>query len=280
LFDHAQGKGLHILPVHYYSPVPDTSRLPPAGTSSFRVDVAQSRAAVLRTLETYGSELAKLFSQPDKGPHDYDPANGGYGPLDAAVLYGVVRERRPGRIIEIGSGASTLVIAAAIRAARRDHPQYAPRFTCIEPFVPPYLQPAPVEVSEVLAHPVQSLSLDLFRELAPGDLLFIDSTHVVNYGSDVVFEFLEILPILPVGVMVHVHDIFLPLDYPERWQKEHRFFWNEQYLLQAFLTLNPHYRVDIAVHAVSHETDIARSPVLTAAPSSLFGVAFWMSRVS
>ena len=85
--------------------------------------------------------------------------------------------------------------------------------------------------------------MSTFTELAAGDVLFIDSTHIVRTGGDVVFEFLEVLPRLAPGVVVHIHDIFLPDEYPRAWLKENAMFFNEQYLLQAFLCHNDRYEI-------------------------------------
>jgi len=95
----------------------------------------------------------------------------------------------------------------------------------------------------VIPRPVEDLDLELFRNLAANDVLFIDSSHVVKTGSDVVREYLEILPALPPGVLVHVHDIFLPWDYPRDLVVKNLCFWSEQYLLQAFLSFNSSFEV-------------------------------------
>ena len=116
------------------------------------------------------------------------------------------------------------------------------RLTAIEPYPHAFVRDAIAarpELAEMLDEQVQGLPLDLFSSLGEGDVLFIDSSHVLRIGSDVQYEFLEILPRLRPGVLVHVHDIFLPGEYPRDWVfgPEHR-FWNEQYLLQAYLIGN------------------------------------------
>src|ERR1035437_347813 len=141
---------------------------------------------------------------------------------------------------------SSFVIADALRGAGFTNAN----FTCIEPFLPDYLSPSLPGISEIIERPLQDVDLERFKQLECNDILFIDSTHVVRYGSDVVYEILEILPILRPGVIVHVHDIFFPDDYPQRWLNRDRFFWNEQYMLQAFLCMNPHFQIDIPAHAI------------------------------
>jgi hypothetical protein len=277
LFDYAEGKGLHILPVHYYSPVPEVGVAAKRARIGLLLDEKKNAAVLNDLLKKYDRELRALFGKGDRTPTDYDPANEGFGPLDAATLYAFVRERRPKRIIEIGSGNSTLVTAAALRANADVDPGQAAHFTCIEPYLPPYLREGVAGVSEVIEKPLQDVSLELFTSLQAGDILFIDSTHVVSFGSDVVYEYLTILPALASGVLVHIHDIFLPSDYPEPWLKKHRFFWNEQYLLEAFLSMNPSYRVELGVNAASKLIDPVTS--IAAHPSDTYPVSYWISRI-
>jgi hypothetical protein len=106
---------------------------------------------------------------------------------------------------------------------------------------------------ELLEQPVETVDLKLFRQLDKNDILFIDSTHTVKFGSDVLREFLEILPELRPGVLVHVHDIFFPFDYPPEWLKIHRRAWNEQYLLEAFLAYNSQFDILLANHFLGSE---------------------------
>jgi hypothetical protein len=227
-------------------------------------------------ISKYDGELAALFCKPNRTKTDYDPNNGGYGTIDAAALYAMVRETRPKRIVEIGSGSSTLVTAAAIRANQAGDPSYKPTFTCIEPFLSDYLKGGVPGVSEFIEKPLQDVPLDLFANLEDGDILFIDSTHVVSFGSDVLYEYLTILPALASGVLVHIHDIFLPNDYPENWLKEHRFFWNEQYLLEAFLAMNSSYTIELAVNAACEKLD--PWPCLADHPPDVDSVGFWIRR--
>lgn len=269
IFDYAEAKGLHILPVHYYSPVPNVGAAVERNREGISIDVEQSAVELQRLLKKYDAELRAISDKPDKGPTDYDPNNSAFCPIDAGALYGMIRERKPKRIVEIGSGYSTLITAAAIRANKREA-EYNPTFTCIEPYVPDYLRAGIPEVSKLIEEPLQDVPLELFTSLGEGDLLFIDSTHVVSFGSDVVYEYLAILPRLAPGVLVHIHDIFLPSDYPEKWLKEHRFFWTEQYLLEAFLAMNSSYKVELAVNAGSKGLPTTH----------VFPASFWISRVT
>jgi predicted O-methyltransferase YrrM len=266
LFDYAESNGVHILPVHYYTPIPsatDTeSARRPNALSGLKIDVGAAQQRVQSLLNTFSDGISRLLSDQSA----FKTSNAGFAPLDAAILYSVIRDGRPNRIIEIGSGMSTVVMAAAIRDGALDT-----KLTCIEPYLPSYLKDNAVN-AEIIEKPLQEVSLDRFRRLEAGDILFIDSTHVVRFNSDVVYEILEILPVLKSGVIVHVHDIFLPDDYPAEWLKQHRYFWNEQYMLQAFLSMNPNFQIEIPVHAIKAGFNLNVT-------SSVDPASFWMRRL-
>ena len=120
------------------------------------------------------------------------------------------------------------------------------------------------------------------KDLAKNDIVFIDSTHVLRAQGDVEFEFLRILPIVPVGVFVHIHDIFTPRDYTEKFLHQDRRFWTEQYMLEAFLTLNPYFEVVLALNDL-HKRRLPQLydaiPRLRDLPDIEPG-SFWLRRVS
>jgi hypothetical protein len=142
------------------------------------------------------------------------------------------RHFQPRLIIEVGSGFSSLVAAEAI-AKNKDS-----ALICIEPFPPDFLRAGFPGLRSLIEKKVQDMDVEFFSQLQSGDILFIDSSHTVKIGGDVNFLFLEVLPRLKPGVIVHVHDIFLPFDYRRDWVIDEFRFWSEQYLLQAFLTFN------------------------------------------
>ncbi|WP_271605732.1 class I SAM-dependent methyltransferase [Bradyrhizobium sp. CCBAU 11434] len=244
MFDLAETKGLHILPVHYYTPIPtaaDLKRRRQSSMTGVPLNLETGISCAVGLIQRRRDGIVSLCS----GSRGYRADNDSFAPLDAAVLYSIICEAKPKRIVEIGSGMSTLAMLAAIEDARLEVD-----LTCIEPYLPDYLQTRRNVVNRVIEKPLQEVPLDIFLALEAGDILFIDSTHVVRFDSDVVYEILEILPRLQPGVLVHVHDIFFPYDYPEKWLKQHRFFWTEQYLLQAFLSMNPHFEIQIPLHAI------------------------------
>jgi hypothetical protein len=159
------------------------------------------------------------------------------------VLYGMVRSLKPRRILEIGSGHSTLLSAQAILANTSEDPGYRCELRAIEPYPSEILRRGFPGLSRLVTAPVQDVPIADFLELGADDILFIDSSHVLSIGGDVRYEYLEVLPRLNPGVVVHVHDIFLPAEYPEEWVRRQHRFWNEQYLLQALLVGNSGFEV-------------------------------------
>jgi hypothetical protein len=154
-------------------------------------------------------------------------------------------------------------------------------FTCIEPYPPEFLGLGIEGISGIITSQVEQVPVDLFLELQAGDILFIDSSHTVKTGGDVVFLLHEVLPRLADGVVVHFHDIFLPWDYPQDWVLTGR-AWNEQYAVRSFLTFNSVYEILLGVAWMSHH----QSDILAAAlpgPASDFrdgGGSLWIQRKS
>ena len=211
-------------------------------------------------------------------PREFSYDNGVFGFGDAEYLYNVIRFFRPRRLIEIGSGQSTLLAAHAIEANRRDDPEPCEHI-CIEPYENEWLEELNVKV---IREPVELVDKDIFRSLTANDILFIDSSHVIRPQGDVLFEYLEILPILNHGVLVHVHDIFSPRDYPEDWISRRVRLWNEQYLLEAFLSFNDTFKIIGALNFLKHHYphELASCcPILKEQMDSREPGSFWMRRV-
>lgn len=168
---------------------------------------------------------------------------------DAEFWYHVIRLKKPARIIEIGSGYSTLLARRAIAANQAEDAAYRCEHLCIEPYQMPWLERTGVTV---LRRRVEELDLAIFARLGRGDVLFIDSSHVIRPQGDVLFEYLELLPSLQPGVIVHVHDVRTPRDYRRQWLIEEVRLWNEQYLLEAFLTCNRQWKIIGALNYLQH----------------------------
>jgi predicted O-methyltransferase YrrM len=190
----------------------------------------------------FRQEYDAIPRRPTESPLDYHIDNGAFESVDGEVLYCMIRDLRPRRVIEIGSGASTLLAAKALHHNEDDGSPPC-KYTVCDPFPGAEVRRGVPGVTRLITEPVQSVPLEVFGALEANDILFIDSSHVLKIGSDVQYEFLEVIPRLKPGVVVHIHDIFMPAEYPQAWVvKQHR-FWTEQYLLQAFLAFNREFEV-------------------------------------
>jgi hypothetical protein len=205
--------------------------------------------------------------------------NGFFESGDAEFLYNTIRYFKPRRIFEIGSGQSTLLATSAIQANGRDDANYRCRHVCVEPYENKWLQQLNIEL---VRSPVERLDKSFFDELEQNDILFIDSSHMIRPQGDVLFEYLEVLPTLKSGVLVHIHDIFSPKDYLHEWIYEDVRFWNEQYLLEAFLSFNAQFKIigslNFLKHHYPHEL-AGPCPVLRKQMDSREPGSFWIRRV-
>lgn len=164
-------------------------------------------------------------------------------------MVSLIRLKKPKRIIEIGSGHSTLMAIKAISENKKHDNTYTCDHMCIEPYEMTWLEKSGVTV---VREKVENVDISFFSTLESNDILFIDSSHIIRPEGDVVFEYLQLLPILKKGVIVHVHDIFSPRNYLNSWIKDDMKFWNEQYLLEAFLTHNSSWKVIGSLNYLHH----------------------------
>jgi Methyltransferase domain len=210
---------------------------------------------------------------------DYDPValaaagfhepNGWFEGLDPRVLFVMLRLHQPRRVIEAGSGWSSLVMASVNQRFLDGES----RIICVDPEPRCDLAATP-GLDCVCRQPAQDLPVDMFLELEEDDVLFIDSSHVAAQGSDVTFLVLDVLPRLKPGVIVHFHDIFFPGDYPDAdWVQPE---WNEQYLLQALLTDSPRFRV---LFSSAYAGRLLAVDLADALGQPMYGDSFWL-RVS
>jgi hypothetical protein len=230
----------YVNPGHFYSPIANPAELhhhvhavanPGPQISGLTID-RERMVALWEELLPYLTTCP--FSNKPQGDFRYGFENPGYGYGDAVVLQAMIRHRRPKRLIEVGSGYSTMCSIDTIDRFLGG----ACEVTAIEP--------QPDRVRSLLGDrtsgvrlintPVQRVPVALFEQLEAGDILFIDSTHVLRTGSDVCYELFEILPRLASGVAVHLHDIFWPFEYPDSWILDDNRSWNEAYAVRAYLT--------------------------------------------
>ena len=240
------GLGVSVTPSHFYFPVPSLKSLQdknwsacrPCATLDFRLSEQIQR--LHREFLPFASEW-EFPEGPTSDTREFHFNNGFFERVDAEVAHSIVRQYKPRRIIEVGSGNTTLLLTAALRKNIAEG--YPGELISIEPAPASFLKEGVPGVAQMIERPVQKVPLELFRTLQANDILFIDSSHVVSMDSDVVHECLRILPELAPGVLIHFHDIFTPLDYPKKFVVTNLCFWCEQYMLEAFLAFNSAFRV-------------------------------------
>ena len=197
--------------------------------------------------------------------------------LDSRALFVLLRYWQPRRLIEVGSGYSSLLVADVNRRFFNNGMDV----TCIEPFPRPFLKQGLSGVKRVTVSKVKDVPLAAFESLEAGDVLFIDSSHVAKTGSDVNHLFFNVLPRLNAGVRIHFHDIFLPFEYPKAWTLGENRSWNEQYLLRALLTYSNGYRVLFSCCYAEHRFH-AQVATALAHPKgyALSGSSFWIEKTA
>jgi predicted O-methyltransferase YrrM len=245
LFRILQACGISVLPNHFYWPIPDVRTLERGQwrrrTPAIDLKLPNQVQFASHVVPLYAEEL-EFASSNSPHPTAYHRNNGMFEAVDAEVAYSLVRYFKPRRIVEIGGGFSTRLLAHALRM-NDICDGHRGELISVEPYPDPVMRAGIPGLTRLIPHRVQDVSLELFDALDAGDILFIDSSHVVTVGSDVVFEFLEIFPRLRPGVMVHLHDIFYPSDYPREAVLNFLWFWSEQYLLEVLLRSNPGFEV-------------------------------------
>ncbi|MFK8011970.1 MAG: class I SAM-dependent methyltransferase [Marinicellaceae bacterium] len=193
--------------------------------------------------------------------NEYYTQNSQFSWLDSRTLFVLLNQWQPKKMIEVGSGFSSLLTANVNHTLLNDGID----FTCIEPYPRDFLKKKIPGLNNVVIEKVEDVDKKVFTNLQAGDILFIDSSHVSKTGSDVNFLFFEILPILNKGVKIHIHDIFFPHDYLKEWVIDENRSWNEQYLLRALLMFSDTFKVlfgcsyaqhkypDLVVKALNHK---------------------------
>jgi len=244
--------GVWPLRRHYYDPLFDPNDL------SYPLETVREirgldwnideQLAILKRMK-FKDELATFLTSSNADPHQFSFVNGSFLSGDADYLYSFVRLFKPRKVVEIGCGNSTRLIHSAIKANKKIDAGYKCEHTCVEPFEVPWLEDLGVKV---IRNRVERLPLQTFLDLSAGDLLFIDSSHIIRPCGDVLFEIMNILPILRSGVYVHFHDIFTPRNYLSEWLTDRTYLWNEQYLLEAFLCNNNWYKVIGSLNYLQH----------------------------
>ena len=241
--------GVHVIPAHYYAPVPNIIELGrtvdlwarPSAMAGVDVNLDEQMDNLRRVCTPFQQEVAgNIHYQRAINQEFRSGRSRFFGYIEAQVLHAVIRHYKPARLIDIGGGVPTYCASQAMAM----NTSVNGRITCIEP--DPIDAIKNMEHVELIARPIQDVPLEHFTRLQANDIVFIDSSHVVKSGSEVNYIVLEILPILPKGVLVQIHDIYLPYDY-DRDVLRTFMHPNETALVAAFLACNASYKILFAL---------------------------------
>lgn len=273
-------------PGHFYSPIVDPDdlatqqeRLWPAKPVILGVDFNDAEHERLLR-DVFPSYLAD-YDYPERLEETPDltkffTQNSQFSWLDSRALFALLREWKPKRFIEIGSGFSTLLAADVNRRFLND----ALSITCVEPYPREFLRAGIPGVSSLLEQKVQDVPLSVFEELEAGDILFVDSSHVAKTGSDVNHIYFEILPRLAKGVRIHIHDMFFPHDYPKDWVLTENRSWNEEYLVRALLMYSTAFKVTFGCsYAFWRFPELVKAALALPAGHAFGGGSLWIERI-
>lgn len=277
--------GLYVLTDHFYHPIPDRKTLlGNARTKRALWSIEWNEAAQNKLLQQLIDTYKREFNDSDViGKYGYRNEAYSIGTGDAEILYAMVRLKKPQRIVEIGAGGSTRIMLAALDK-NIEETGTTPQLVTIDPSPLPFLDEIAKDHElkvdfEVKRGLVQQVDLSVFSALQENDILFVDSSHVYKQGSDVEHEFLHVYPSLNVGVVVHIHDIFFPFDYPIEWNTREYYFWNEQYYLEMLLQHSNRFRVLLSLFMMVNEDKHRFVDNIDDFHEARGAGSFWMQRV-
>ena len=241
-------KGIHITPIHHYQPIPDTRTLNDSIflKRSDLIGIEMNEQEQMKILTQFSSQYKNEYEdfprRKTSNSYQFYVNNGTFDSVDCEILYCMIRHFKPKTIVEIGSGNSTY-LSAQSALANKEETGIDTTLIAIEPFPNSTLKSGFPGLSKLIQRKAEEVDPSLFGELRENDILFIDSSHVLKIGGDVQKIYLEILPKIRKGVLIHIHDIFLPAEYRKEVVLGRYWFWTEQYLLQAFLLFNDTFKV-------------------------------------
>jgi Methyltransferase domain len=273
-------------PGHFYSPVVDPDellsqqpRLWPEHPNILGIDFNDAEHEHL--LRDVFPEHMPSYDYPEHLEESGDlteffTQNSQFSWLDSRSLFIFLRAWRPKRLIEIGSGFSTLLAADVSRRFLGGSLE----LTCVEPYPREFLRRGVRGVNRLVEEKVQNVPLSTFEELEAGDILFVDSSHVAKTGSDVNYIYFEILPRLTKGVIIHIHDIFFPHEYPKEWVLTENRSWNEQYLVRALLMYSGTFKVKFGCsYAYWRFPELVMKALSLPSGHAFGGGSLWIERI-
>jgi hypothetical protein len=274
--------GMTLVIHHFYQPIPDQkdvevykNRMRPVEHIDWKIEEQIDFADKL--LNDYSSE----YNDPEiLKEFGYSEADGTFGSGSREFYYSMIRKYKPRNIIEIGAGNSSLICLAALKKNYEETGRKT-NFTSIEPF--PSKNVLNIEKSKydfvnykLILEKLQTVDPVIFQTLESNDILFVDSSHVFKQGSDVEYEFMKIYPTLKKSVLVHIHDIFIPFDYPFIWNQKYFHFWNEQYFLETFLLCNSCFQTIAGLCMLNHHKPDVFLNHIRGYQSDNYSGSFWM----
>jgi hypothetical protein len=271
-----QSLGFSVLGDHFYEPVPNLRHI-----QEHYKDEPRELPGFLATpswaenmegiVEPY---ITEYLASPAFEKHG--KKNWFYTGWDAAYYYCLIRSRKPQSITEVGRGISTWIAGAALDRNASDG--YPGEIVSIDPY---FRGDSTTACTRIITAELQQAPPDEREALLRADIFFVDSSHVVKWGSDVLLLFESWIPNVAVNTLVHVHDIFTPYDYPRQWLVEQKRFWNEQYIFESFVAFNAAFQIECPLFYLSRAgalkqlAERVHAPDLTAASGS----AMWLKRI-
>lgn len=244
-----------VPPGHFYSPIVNVSEIKEKENKIWDEQIlsidginlaVEEQLSLLKQFSNYYDELS--FKDNKTNGFRYYFENPLYSYTDAIVLYSFIRHYKPKKIIELGSGFTSALMLDVNELFFENR--------IFLKFIEPYpnrlfslMKPGDNDDDKLIIKNAQDIDLELFKSLEKGDILFVDSTHIVKTGSDVNYILFSILPVLKKGVLIHFHDIFFPFEYPKKWvYGGHN--WNETYFLRSFLMYNNNFKIKLFSHFI------------------------------
>ncbi len=277
--------GYTIIADHFYQPIPNNKELliynkKERPLTSIQWNIENQIEFSRHILSQYSDE----YNDPGViSSYGYSENKSGLLSGDTEFLYSMIRYKKPRIVIEVGTGGSTAIMIAALKKNFCETQQKT-KFISIDPYPKKILSSIKKKSNNfmefsLIEKMVQDVDLSVFESLVENDILFVDSSHVFKQGSDVEFEFLSLYPILRKGVIVHIHDIFFPFDYPLKWNITNNRFWNEQYFLETFLQFNSKFEIVASLSMVSYYNNEIFSDNIKAFHKEHTPGSFWMISV-
>ena len=278
--------GFLPLPVHFYSPVPDLNDLVQRKVWDMRSELKgidfreEYQMELLKELGSKFSKECQWPLHPTEDPYEFNLLNSSFSYGCAASTHCMIRYFKPDTVVEIGSGMSSKIISRAIELNNSNHNM---KHILVDPYPADFLKNNQKGFQQIIESRVETVDTSFFEQLKTNDILFIDSGHCVRIGGDVNYLYLDILPRLAPGVIVHIHDIQIPFEYPREYATSETFrqFWSEQYLLHGFLCFNSEFEILLAMqYLMKDKTALFKEIFTHYDPKShpFLSSSFWIRR--